>query len=458
MRFFWLFDLIELCSSRSAHHASYLQNHTCVYMHASTILLFLYLPVYDVIFVFLSFPPLKSSNGFSKLFRPYSNPRLPPLNYDDGLNTSKSWAFYNASYSDNDATEKDLFFCINSNPNHDKFMSMCGMDSGDVSQPIIKLRGNRAYLCRWMLHPEIKPHKDLVTLGITEQSDLYEVGGCLLRLAMWPTDLLFEQIHELGRSVFKNILKDQNDVKSDHLGLDYQIGVHFRCGDIAFGNVNSERICKFFPGDSEDGAMAKGTPPEFGQCIQQIIRERSTLKKLYLENIKLRQELSEISSKLNLPSPFVGNHSIEISRPMELHVRVLISSDSKASASQINETIHLNTSSSLSSATMDPNQISVGIFSKSCHIQFDKSFECFSETATQWFLLSFSKIIITQSEINKTPSSAYSRYAGIYGLQKDVIKDGKSCLNTMPQFDLSRSKQGNWVCIYIHMLVSVDIL
>ena len=27
-------------------------------------------------------------------------------------------------------------------------------------------------------------------LGITEQDDLYEVAGCMLRLALWPTDAL----------------------------------------------------------------------------------------------------------------------------------------------------------------------------------------------------------------------------------------------------------------------------
>ena len=374
------------------------------------------------------------------------------------MNTSISWAHYNASYSDNDVTEKDLFFCINSNPDHDKFMSMCGMDDGDVSQPIIKLRGNRAYLCRWMLHTDIKPHKDLLKLGITENSDLYEVGGCLLRLAMWPTDMLFNEVFEMRKRVFPNSI-NQNHLNNDYLGLDYQIGAHFRCGDIAFGNVNSERICKFSPGDTEDGAMAKGTPPQFGQCIRQIISEKEKLKKLYLENIQLSHELLEVSSKLNLPPPIITNYSVEATRYNDLRIRVLISSDSLVSAAQINETMtHTTTTTSKSSIslydTVDSSKIAVGVFPKGCHIQFDKSFECFLETTTQWFLLSFSNAIITQSEINQTPSSAYSRYAGIYGLHKDVIKDGKLCTNTMPQFELSRSKQGNWVRTFICFFTS----
>ena len=28
-------------------------------------------------------------------------------------------------------------------------------------------------------------------LGVTEQDDLYEVAGCMLRLALWPTNKLY---------------------------------------------------------------------------------------------------------------------------------------------------------------------------------------------------------------------------------------------------------------------------
>ena len=352
---------LSLLSHTHTHTHTHTYIHTCTHINTP----FFRSP--------LSFLLLQSSNGFSELFRPYSDPSLSPLSYADGMNTSISWARYNASYSDNDATEKDLFFCINSNPDHDKFMSMCGMDDGDVAQPIIKLRGNRAYLCRWMLHPEIKPHKDMLSLGITRDADLYEVGGCLLRLAMWPTDKLFDQVFQMKKRLFKGGLRHDDKDNESNEGVDYQIGVHFRCGDIAFGNVNSERICRFYPGDTEDGAMAKGTPPEFGHCVRQIADERVKLKRLYLENNQLNHELIVVTSKLNLPPPIIKNHSIEASRFDYLHLNALISADSEASALQINESLSMASLSSLSTA-MNGNQISVGIFPRGCHIQFDKSF------------------------------------------------------------------------------------
>jgi hypothetical protein len=33
-------------------------------------------------------------------------------------------------------------------------------------------------------------------LGVTRDSDLFEVGGCLVRLAMWPTERLWEHVEE----------------------------------------------------------------------------------------------------------------------------------------------------------------------------------------------------------------------------------------------------------------------
>jgi hypothetical protein len=91
---------------------------------------------------------VQSANGFDNLFRPYHENIDPLKNKDDneyGFNEYKytysnwtSWSKYNDSLANNDLTEYDLWDCINMN--HD---SRCGLDDGDVSQPIIKLRGNR---------------------------------------------------------------------------------------------------------------------------------------------------------------------------------------------------------------------------------------------------------------------------------------------------------------------------
>lgn len=46
--------------------------------------------------------------------------------------------------------------------------------SGDVSQPIIKIRGNRAYLCKWKAENKIA-HSEMKELGMVDSTDLFEV-------------------------------------------------------------------------------------------------------------------------------------------------------------------------------------------------------------------------------------------------------------------------------------------
>ena len=59
-------------------------------------------------------------------------PSKPHLSYKNGMDTTTSWANYDAKNADNDATEKDLFFCVNSNANFDKFRQMCGMERFEI--------------------------------------------------------------------------------------------------------------------------------------------------------------------------------------------------------------------------------------------------------------------------------------------------------------------------------------
>ena len=192
-------------------------------------------------------------------------PSRSPLSYKDGLNSSISWANYDAALADNDNTEKDLYFCISANAKYDKFSTMCGMIDGDVEQPIIKLRGNRAYLCYWLNQINTIAYKEVRALGIDESSDLFQVAGCLLRLAMWPTDKLFQLVEEMGARMFgarnKMNTNDNPDIHEQHLNsnVGYQIGVHFRCGDVAFKGRQSlqQKVCTFHPGDTEDGEMER---------------------------------------------------------------------------------------------------------------------------------------------------------------------------------------------------------
>ena len=99
---------------------------------------------------------VESNDGMDMLFQPYFPANLRSVNNHSVFSYRKSdWTAmynYNHSLSNNDNTEYDLYMCIN-NPSAD---SKCGLDNGDVPHPIIKLRGNRAYLCKWAERKELK--------------------------------------------------------------------------------------------------------------------------------------------------------------------------------------------------------------------------------------------------------------------------------------------------------------
>ena len=65
-------------------------------------------------------------------------------------NNWTSWSKYEGKYCCDDRTEYDLWMCINNGVANIK---KCGMHDGDVSQPHVLLRGNRAYLCSESLCP-----------------------------------------------------------------------------------------------------------------------------------------------------------------------------------------------------------------------------------------------------------------------------------------------------------------
>ena len=129
-------------------------------------------------------------------------------------------------------------------------------ETNDTNFPIIKYRSNRANLCVWTNKRDKKYFWDLDSLGVTSESDLIEVAGCLSRLALWPTPLLWS---ELKTSLGGYASKDMN-----HL-----IGAHFRCGDPGFleGNKGLEDLSVICA--SKDQDHMADTPIELGNCAHQ---------------------------------------------------------------------------------------------------------------------------------------------------------------------------------------------
>ena len=240
---------------------------------------------------------IQSANDFGTLFRPYhpTDIALPGPQQRYTWSNWTNWSRYNVSYSNNDNTELDLWDCINCVTWKNR---KCGMDDGDVGHPIVKLRANRAFLCKWMKHPELQAHKELLPLGIGPKTNLFEAAGCMMRLAMWPTEKLWSYVTEEIDKL--DIFKDEHDY-----GI--QIGMHFRCGDLSYKKPGAyDRSCEHDVGGkdphSESDYMRYGTPDALGRCAREILSN-------YTNGLSMSdKELSYRVSKLSLADgtvPFV---------------------------------------------------------------------------------------------------------------------------------------------------------
>lgn len=127
----------------------------------------------------------------------------------------------------------------------------CSLIDGDVPHPIIWAKGNRAFLCRWYHFTDSIAHKQLMQVigkKITDQYkdkplDLFEVSGCMLRLVMWPTDLLWEFVDDVMNSYFTTT----QDIRRQEISKTFPsrlLSMHFRCGDF-YSKLSLLLICSF---------------------------------------------------------------------------------------------------------------------------------------------------------------------------------------------------------------------
>ena len=146
------------------------------------------------------------------------------------------------------------------------------------------------------------------------------------------------------------------------------------------------------------------------------------------DNKNLRKQFFQLTENLNIP---INISASPWKIPSFMGPPVFVSSDNAGSAKQISDHILF------SDGTY--------IFPKGCHIQLNPSPECFLETSVYWVLLAMSDYLVTQTD-GGAPISAYSRYAGMYGLKKDSLRDAKNCSRVIPRTVMSRIHQGNWFC------------
>lgn len=452
---------------------------------------------------------IRSSNGFSHYFRPHyrgdedhsNNPRFL-------WNTSSIWTGYDAHVEANPtSTVYDLEDCCSTSedgwPNEQ--VRKCSMDDGDVPHTIIKFRSNRAYLCRWLNETQNAPYNELGSLLGDNLDpyyvDFFEVAGCMLRLVMWPTEALWSDIHSLyhrfenpkagkkkkrkGKETkSKNKTKKEtmeegaslipflNTVDSSLLKDEpfTQIGMHFRCGDrwsfagfklhtdgydryaCILDDENNEEKQQAITSQTSKSKHEKslylvgGNPVSMGKCAAAVRTE------YVMDHDKEQRKRKRKLLKSSSAAAAAATAAVEVDGHGNLREpRSLLDSTDKPLAD--NRIVMYATSDNFAASQqiMSSTEYNMTFMSpQGCHIEWDDSFECYALTTKYWFVLALSDTIITQTVGEyHMPTSAFSRFAGIYGLAPDPFRSARHCSEPpTPTFVLAQLPQGNWFCTY----------
>jgi hypothetical protein len=350
---------------------------------------------------------ITGDKAFEESFRPYH-----PNNDGNKYTWSNwDWAGWKQEYASNMTYLRQ---CVNPRP----AARICTLDK-DLPQQVVKFRSNRAFLCRWVILPEVYRNSGLKELGIDQHTDLFEVAGCMLRLAIWPTTRLWNALDKSLKPQFR----DRPSTKTT-----YQVGFHFRCGDNSFSKKKGIK-----------GAMAKNPECYFDPSVPW----------------KGTAFMDDKSLESPVDSGRCGRKILD-SLPANMRENALayIASDNPDSSQQINTTV---------------NWPFVVLPPRVCHVDLQASFDCTLTTSLHWFMLSLSDKMVMQgliqppvgtgsmfediSPITGKPQppvitgaiSGFSRFASIYGLDPDVTRYGIGC-EPINKTALAKQTQGNWLC------------
>lgn len=348
---------------------------------------------------------IAGDKAFEESFEPYHPNNNGRYKWGDW-----KWSGWKNEFMNDTSRILNIRNCVNPRPS----AKVCQLDS-DFPQKVVKFRSNRAFLCRWVVKPKVYHNSNLAQLGITNSTDLFEAAGCMLRLAMWPTERLWKALDKSLRSQFLS----RSSVTT------YQVGFHFRCGDKSFNKNEKSRPknpeCFFDPtvpwkGTNFMDDKSMDSPLDHAVCGGKI-----------LENLPVDLKKNAIA---------------------------YIASDNHDSAQQINTTM---------------NWPFVILPPKVCHVDLEASFDCTLTTSLHWFMLSLSDKIVMQGLIQppigsgslfedlppkdgsprliqqQGSVSGFSRFAAIYALNSDVTRYGLSCIPGN-KIALSKQTQGNWLC------------
>lgn len=358
----------------------------------------------------------------------YFKPRVthPDLSPDEYSWSNWTWSGWKDQYRSAPAID---MHCVNP---HQRNTPVCALDWQFYEKDkIIKYRSNRTYLCRWMANlPDLARIQGELfkSLGITRETNLYEVAGCLLRLVLHPTKELWLAFEHLSASARlretgspKNIHSNLTAIASVHFNKTFhslQIGVHFRCGDLTgFDHIEeSKKKCIARPNGTYSRLQfmddfSPDSPLDIAKCASRIMGNREATLYVASDNIISSKQITTYQSWPHVVQP-----------------------------------------------------------TSACHIDFHgvNNPSCGLHTLVQWFFLSQSDAIITQSlhrpsysttydrafvkarlqdgyPESHAPVSAFSRFAIIYGLAFANMSYGIDC-NPVNTTTLGHYTHGNWVC------------
>ena len=221
--------------------------------------------------------------------------------------------------------------------------------------------------------------------------------------------------------------------------------------------------------------MGAGNPVQIGNCVKELVNKYSNgfVESNLSETIvhSYHQQKGHVRRATSHSQPPVQRRRLDTNTQgmnMQENVSLFIASDNSASSQQINSTANLPMS------VVSP---------KGCHVELDPSFDCrlgldccprctnthslvaiywlnFSFiyfnpplpiccsklTISYWLVLAASDVIVTQTDLTGSPISAFSRYAAVYGLKGDSLRDARNCSNVQALYDISRRWTGNWFC------------
>jgi hypothetical protein len=196
-----------------------------------------------------------------------------------------------------------------------------------------------------------------------------------------------------------------------------QVGMHFRCGDKSYiKHGGYDHMCVYNTDETEETKKSMfplGNPYDLGVCARRSLQTYMT---------GLMEGRNKAMSVLS-----ANASTLDITNTNEILSVAFIASDNLMSSLQMNSTLGM------------PHTI---VSPQGCHIEMDPSKQCHMFTASQWFQLALSDVLVTQAGI---PSS-FSRYAGIYGLKPNPFRNGQDC--DMPYNSLEYCRKGisNWFC------------